>query len=203
MKRPSLFNPIVTACAIAMGAVIVGCLAYAGAGEAGLRLLLRMSARISFVLFVVTFLASPLHTLAPGPITEQLRANRRSLGLAFALAHFTAGLCVITYVSLYPDSFYAVTYPLQRIGGTVGFLAIATMVITSFDVTKRWMTVRQWKILHSVCLYFISINYLVSFGRRVVLHRDPFYAPFLVMLLVAVAVRLYAARAPARRSQVA
>jgi DMSO/TMAO reductase YedYZ heme-binding membrane subunit len=203
MKRPSFVNPIVTACAITMCAVALGCLAYAGVGEPGLRLTLRMSARISFILFILTFLASPLHALAPGPLTEQLRANRRSLGLAFALAHFTAGVCVTTYVSLYPDSFYAVTYPLQRIGGTVGFLAIATMVVTSFDATKKWMTFRQWKVLHSVCLYFISINYLVSFGRRVVLHRDPFYAPFLALLLVAFAIRLYAVRAPARHSRVA
>jgi DMSO/TMAO reductase YedYZ heme-binding membrane subunit len=203
MKRSSLFNPIVTACAVTMCAVIVGCLAYAGVGEAGLRLTLRMSARISFVLFIITFLASPLHAIAPGPVTERLRASRRSLGLAFALAHSTAGVCLAIYLSAYPDSFYAVTYPLQRIGGTVGFLAIATMVITSFDTTKKWMTARQWKILHSVCLYFISINYLVSFGRRVMLHRDPFYAPFLALLLIAFAVRLYAVLVPVRRSRVA
>lgn len=196
MKRPSFVNPIVTTCAIIMGAVALGCLAYAGTGEAGLRLTLRMSARISFVLFIATFLASPLHALAPGPVTEPLRANRRSLGLAFALAHCTAGVCLTTFLALYPDSFYAVTYPLQRIGGTVGFLSIAAMVITSFNAMKQRMTARQWKLLHSVCLYFISINYLVSFGRRVVLHCDPFYAPFLALLLVAFAIRLYAVRGP-------
>jgi DMSO/TMAO reductase YedYZ heme-binding membrane subunit len=203
MKRPALGNPIVTACALIMCAVALSCFALEGIGEPGLRLTLRMSARISFVLFLATFLASPLHTLVPGTITEQLRAHRRSLGLAFALAHSTAGICLIVYLSLYRDSFYAVTYPLQRIGGAFGFAAIVTMAITSFDATKRWMTARQWKILHTVCLYFISINYLVSFGRRTVLNLDSFYAPFLVMHLVAIAIRLYAARAPARQSQVA
>ena len=200
MKRASFFNPIVTACAVLMCAVIVGCIAFAGDGAEGIRLTLRTSARISFVLFLLTFLASPLATLAPGPVTNQLRANRRSLGLAFALAHSTAGLCIITLLVFFHDSFVAITYPLQRIGGTVGFAAILTMVITSFDTTKKWMTAGQWKVLHSLCLYFISINYLVSFGRRVVLHRNAFYLPFLAILLASIAVRLYAARVPSRRS---
>lgn len=191
--RSGFFNPLVTACAVLMLSLAAVTFSAIGFNEQGIRLLLRMSARVSFALFCITFIASPLHQLIRSETTAWLQRQRRSLGLAFALAHGVAGAMIICYASQYNDSYYSVTYPLQRIGGTVGFLAIATMVVTSFEATKRWMTYRTWKVLHSVCLYFICINYLVSFGRRTILNHDGWYAPFLIVLLSVIAIRVGAA----------
>lgn len=184
------FNPIVMACWLPLALLALGVLTWQGATEPAVRLILRSSARWSFALFVVTFCGTALQALWPSSVTDWLATRRRSLGLAFAAAHSTAGVAIIAYYTQFPDSFYVVTYPLQRIGGTVGFGALLVMVVTSFEAPKRLLGPRLWKVMHVACLYFLFINYAVSFGRRVFLLQLPEYvAPFAVLVL-ALVVRL-------------
>ncbi|HSP78139.1 MAG TPA: hypothetical protein VLQ93_06400 [Myxococcaceae bacterium] len=185
-------NPLIAAVAFFIATFTVAILLRVGFNEEGIRLVMRTAARTSFVLFVLIFTASPLLTLAPGTSSRWLVANRRSLGLALALSHSAFTLCVLGYMRLYPESFYEVSYPLQRIGGAVGLMVIALMAVTSFDGPRRWVGPRWWKVLHTVGLYYILINFTVSLGRRVILQRDGFYIPFLVLLATAVALRLAA-----------
>jgi methionine sulfoxide reductase heme-binding subunit len=181
---------LATAGVVALQALVI--LVQKGLGEEGIRMVLRASARLGFVLFLLVFTASSLLTLFPGKPSRELASRRRALGLSFAVAHLTAGAALVVLYARYPGTFEAITYPLQRIGGMVGFLAIFTMVATSFEPAKRWLGPRHWKRLHEVCIDFLWLNYLVSFGRRAVVNRDPFYLPFLLLLLLALGLKVWA-----------
>jgi hypothetical protein len=197
--RSASFPLLATAALIAsMVAVIVSAL---GPGEDALRLILRCSARLSFALFLMVFLSSPLHSLFGTPFTASLVAQRRALGLSFALVHASAGVCILLYQRYFHDSFMHETYPLQRIGGSVGFVAIAVMTVTSFARVKDKLAPATWKLLHTGCLYFVLVNFLVSFGRRALLLELPFYMPFFLLLLAAIGLRVLAGVVRARRKQ--
>ena len=201
--RRSFVNPIVLASwtPLAVSALVI--LALHGITEPAVRLVLRTSARWSFVLFVATFTSSAVYALWPSTITRWLADRRRSLGLSFAAVHSTAGLAIVLYAALFRDSFYAVTYPLQRIGGAVGFVALGVMVLTSYPAPKRWLGARAWKVVHVACLYFLFVNYAVSFGRRVFALQLPEYVAPFGLLGAALIVRLVGSgvsRQPARHA---
>ena len=181
---------LATAGGVALQALVI--LGTQGLGEEGIRMTLRASARLGFVLFFLTFIASSLRTLFPGRPSRALATRRRALGLSFAVAHLTAGAALLVLHARYPSTFTAITYPLQRIGGMVGFLAIFAMVATSFEPPKHWLGPRRWKGLHEVCIGFLWLNYLVSFGRRAVVNGNPFYLPFLLLLLLALGLKVWA-----------
>src|SRR5690554_3154225 len=69
-------------------ALLTFCFSLWGTGEDGLLHLARYTARLAFLIFLLTFATSAIATLAPSDVTRWLRRNRRYLGLSFALAHF-------------------------------------------------------------------------------------------------------------------
>ncbi len=192
-KVSSLSLPVLAGTVVLVASMVASVLATEGFNEQGVRLVLRNCARISFTLFLLVFIASPLATLLPGRVSRWLVAHRATLGLSFALSHLTMGVAILTYRELYTQSFYEVTYPLQRIGGAVGFAAIAFMAVTTFEGPKQWLGMKRWKLAHTVGLYFLFINFLVSQGRRAILNQDSFYLPFLVLLLAGLALRVASA----------
>ena len=58
-----------------------------GAGEEGLRVLIRATARTSLVLFAGAFAASGLRRVWRSPASAWLVKNRRYVGLSFAVSH--------------------------------------------------------------------------------------------------------------------
>jgi methionine sulfoxide reductase heme-binding subunit len=144
--------------------------------------IIRATARVAFLLFVVTFLASSVFRLfrVRWPLT-----NRRYLGLSFALAHVThlAFLAVTAPARLTPSPFV--------FAGALAYLLLAAMIVTSFDRTKRWLRPRQWKLLHRTGMIVLFAVFTVTYAGR---WRDPFYVPFLALALLALGVRLAAWR---------
>ena len=66
-----------------------------GSGEAGLRMLMRATARTSLALFGAAFAASSLRSLWPTPATGWLLRQRRYLGLSFAFSHALHALAIL------------------------------------------------------------------------------------------------------------
>jgi DMSO/TMAO reductase YedYZ heme-binding membrane subunit len=64
------------------------------------------------------------------------------------------------------------------------------MGVTSFEPAKRWLGPERWRRLHGVAMRTLALNYLVSYGRRSVVNRDPFFMPFLGLLLLAMGLRV-------------
>lgn len=98
----------------------------------GLRSAIRTTARSSFALFLAAFLASSLATLVPGPGTRALLRERRYLGLAFAFSHAVHAVLILAYWKLFPETFWSGRSVAANIPGSIGYLFILLLTLTSF-----------------------------------------------------------------------
>ncbi len=177
------------AAALGLTAMCLALLAAYGAGEAGVRVLIRATARTSLVLFLGAFTASSLRRLWPSPATRWMRRNRRYLGVSFAYSHLLHLLAIVALLRV-ADS------PPQLgasalVGGGIAYAFIAAMTATSFDRTARWLGPLAWRRLHLAGGYYIWLIFSVSYLPRALM-QSPAYAPLAAMLLAALAVRALA-----------
>lgn len=151
------------------------------------RAVIRVTARTSLLLFLAAFLASALHSMRSSRFTAWLRRNRRQLGLGFAYSHFVHAIAIIAFWQLDPVTFLAGRTPGSYIPGALGYAFIVAMAITSFDWTARTVGPRAWTLIHRIGVWYVFIQFCLSFGKRVV--TTPGYAGFLLVLLLALGVR--------------
>jgi methionine sulfoxide reductase heme-binding subunit len=161
-----------------------GVLAWQGAGEEGLRLVLRATARTSLLLFLAVFLASTLHGSRPNRATAWLLDNRRYLGVSFATSHTVhfAAILGLTRVSSHR------TDPVVLLLGGLGYAIILAMTATSFDATASLLGARRWKRLHTTGIYYVWTVFLLTYLGNAA--KDPKAAVSVVLLLGALAFRL-------------
>ncbi|MDN6859305.1 ferric reductase-like transmembrane domain-containing protein [Pseudomonas sp. CAN2814] len=131
-----------------------------------LRSSIRVTARTSFALFLATFLASPLAALAPSDFTRGLLRERRFLGLAFAFSHAVHAVLIILYVKFFPETFWHGRSVAANIPGSVGYLFIILLTITSFPYAVKLLGARVWKGLHSAGTWVIAGVFFLSFYKR-------------------------------------
>ncbi len=177
--------------------VVAGVLVVYGAGELGLRVGIRTTARLGVILFSVTFAASALNSLYRSRWSKWLLRNRRYLGVGFAAIHLQHAALIVALASAHTESFLATTSMTSIIGGSVGYLWLAAMVATSFDRTAAAIGRRAWIVLHRSGMYVIWAIFVFSYlGVSLV---KPGYAVLLVLLLAAYGMRVAAALRRRRR----
>lgn len=157
-----------------------------------IRLVIRMTARTSLILFLLAFTASALVRFAPSAATRWVRANRRYIGVSFAVSHVIHLAAIVALSQVDPVLFDALTSPASFIGGGLGYLFILSMAATSFDRTARMIGPRAWRLLHLTGSWYVWIIFLNSNGGRAL--ANPAYIPPALLLLLAAGVRLAAAR---------
>ncbi len=145
--------------------------------------LIRATAKTSFILFILSFSASSLYYFWKNRLTKWLLQNRRYLGVSFASSHFLhlgALLLMTFYISfnVFEDRGLITT-----VGGGIGYLFIALMTITSFDSTKNMISAKNWKRLHLVGSYYLSLIFVKSY---LFIALENYNAAFFSVLLVAV-----------------
>ncbi|PJI49067.1 MAG: hypothetical protein CTR55_06760 [Pseudomonas sp.] len=131
-----------------------------------LRSSIRVTARTSFALFLATFLASSLAALVPSDLTRGLLRERRFLGLAFAFSHAVHAVLIILYVKFFPETFWHGRSAAANIPGSVGYLFIILLTITSFSYAVKLLGARLWKGLHSTGTWVIAGVFFLSFYKR-------------------------------------
>lgn len=197
----SLFNgwPLLAVNSALLLALAIAILA-AMPGIDGIRMLVRATARTSLLFFLPAFAAAALWALWPAAPTRWLRANRRYLGLSFAVSHGIHALALIALLNLDPVLFMQLTNPVTIGTGLLAYAFIIAMSATSFDRAARWIGPRAWRWLHTAGLYYIWISFVVAYGKRIA--QGPFYGIAVALLLGALALRivvkLRAARTAAR-----
>ena len=191
--RKSIFG-MGAALAIAL-AVAVAVLTLRGAGNAGTRLALELTARWSFLLF---FLAYARNAVAQLFSVDVLAGKGREFGLAFAAAH----LVHVGLVSwLYHIALKPVLGPGLFVFFMLGLFWAYLLAGLSFGGVQK-IGQRAWGWIR-----FVGMNYiLIAFGRDFVLpvlYPKPaqinaghylFYAPFMVLSLAAPVLVLLASR---------
>lgn len=176
----------------------VAYLALSGITDDNIRLLLRLSARIAFLVLLVIFAARPLRQLIATPATATLLKNRRLLGVAFAGIH-TAHLALILYrADQVPDFEFDV---LQSLPGSITYVFIYMMLITSFDEPARALGRNAWKILHKVGLYWIFAIFLQTQLPRSLDNLADANWWLIALIVLALAIRLTAFFAKRRSTE--
>ncbi len=190
--------PLLGVLALGLAAMTAAVLGLAGSDEAGVRMLIRASARSSLLLFSLAFAASSLRRLWPVPASAWLLRNRRQLGLGFALSHAVHLAAIVAVARLWPADFWVEGVGVTIAGGGVGYLFLAAMAATSFDRSAAWLSRRSWRRLHLVGSWVLWAIFLQTLTASVFVF-GPRYLPQVLLLLAVAGLRLTASRSPARR----
>ena len=181
--------PIVGWATILLAAIITAILAVAGTDEGGIRVVIRATARTSVVLFTAAFVASALRRRWPGRATRWMLANRRYLGVSFAVSHGLHLVAILALAGWSVSRMVADASPTAAILGGIAYLFVLAMVATSFDRTAAWLGPRKWSRLHTIGVYWIWTVFFASFAPRA--FTSPLYVPFALLLAAALGIRLW------------
>jgi sulfoxide reductase heme-binding subunit YedZ len=156
----------------------------------GVRMVIRFTARTSLVLFCLAFSAGALARLWPNAWTRWQRRNRRTLGVSFAASHAIHAVAIAAFATMSPLLFKEATSAASFIFGGIGYAFIIAMAATSFDRSADAIGPRAWRILHLSGGYYLLLQFMVSFGKRI--PDMPVYALFLIPLFAVFALRMIA-----------
>ena len=169
-------------------------LATQGSDEAGLRALVRVTARASFLIFIAVYAASSWRRVFPGAASHWLLRNRRYLGLSFAVAHLLH-LDAIWLLSLLLGDAFRVD-PITGIFGGIAYALIGAMALTSSDRAVAWLGPRRWNALHRLGIHWIWGVF--AFDWTLSCFESLAYLPLAALSYGALGLRLAARRARAR-----
>lgn len=176
------------AVALILGVTIVAMTA--GEPIAGVRGIIRMTARSSLTLFALAFTASAAQHFWPNAWTRWQLRNRRQLGVSFAVSHTVHFIAILALGRIAPLELATHTDPIIWIFGGLAYVFIALMTLTSFDSTAQLISRRAWTTLHTVGSYYIWLIFANSYLSRAAMM--PEYIPAAVFVLFILGLRIAA-----------
>ena len=200
MTRPAFSPPIAIALAtgLALAIATAAYLAHGGWGYEGAAAAARLTARNSFLWFLVAWSASAVARLWPGGWRTALLRRRRSVGLGFAASHTVHLGALLVAILVFDHGTKLVTI----VGGGVGYLFVLAMAITSNDASVRRLGPRRWRLLHAAGGYVIAGIFAFSYLGRV--KADPWIGvPMMSLIGLAAALRILAWAGKRTRGRVA
>lgn len=132
-----------------------------GATEDNIRQMIRLTAASSMALFSLTFSASSLHHFLADERWRPVMQARRRLGLSFALSHTAHLIAIIALVEVAFGGDYSQLGDI--IGGSVIYLFIFAMTVTSNNVSVKLLGAKNWKRLHQTGSYLIWAGLFSSY----------------------------------------
>jgi hypothetical protein len=179
---------IVVFSALTVGSIVGAIWLFHGIDEQGMRMAIRATGRTSCILFLSAFVASSLHKLWSTPLSAWLLKNRRYLGISMAVSH--------TYHAIALFGLWIVTSgaaPSSNPLGTLGYILLFAMTVTSFKRPAAWLGKRGWKILHTTGMHFFWLGLLFEYSSHLP-KSMLIYSPFVILLALAMMLRLAASR---------
>lgn len=196
-RSRGLEGPILLAWSgLGLAALVAGVAALHGVGEPGVRALLRATAASSLALFVAIFAASSLHRLVRRPATAWLVRNRRWVGLSMAASHTLHLAAITTLAARWPTAGAAIPAT-TRAAGTLGYLALAALVVTSSDAAQRRLGLARWRALHRTACWVLWVVFVASYAQGAT--QRPAHALALGALLAVALLRVQGRIALGRR----
>lgn len=109
---------------------------------------------VPFIYLVVA--ASSVQILFPGPFPAWWLRNRKYIGLCFAVAMAWQGLFIFIMSTFFRDFYFADVYVLRdELEGSIGYIFLPAMVVTSFQFGRKYLDSKQWKLLHTSGIYWL------------------------------------------------
>jgi hypothetical protein len=154
--------------------------------EMTIRVAIRTTARISFVLFLGAFLGNALYCLVPAPATRWLKANKDVFILGFAGSHTVHLAFILALVAALGR---------QRLLNELGWVVVVSFA-TGFlfiyalaaDVLFRHRTFLSSR-FEALAHYYLMTVFVVGFALSAIT-RPLFYAPFILVAVTAIGVRI-------------
>jgi hypothetical protein len=149
--------------------------------------MIELSVRCAVPLLFVAFAASSVNVLFPGLFGRWILRNRKFIGLSFAAAMAWQLFFILWMFTQYTEHYVENVYNLSDlIEGVGGYLLLTAMVLTSFRFGRSRLTARQWKILHTVAIYWLWLYiwiaywwYLFYYNKPVTIDYIYYWAGFL------------------------
>lgn len=141
---------------VSMASVAVIVFVFAGLHLESIDLVLRLSARLAFLLLLLVFVTRPLHDMLKLPGTAILLRNRRLVGIAFAGVHIAHLGVLLVKERVIAD------FELLELGNGPGmfiYLVIFAMLVTSWNAAAKAIGPKAWKLLHKAGLYVLFIAF--------------------------------------------
>ena len=148
-----LFGLIVIPMSTAMVVAMMGADMSSGAGVSTM---IQFSVRwaVPFIYLIVP--AAAVHILFPGTFSTWWIRNRKYIGMCFAAAMAWQGTFIFIMSYFYRDHYYQNVYLLRdELEGSVGYIFLTAMVVTSFNFGRKYLTPSQWKLLHRTSVYYL------------------------------------------------
>lgn len=178
---------IVTYSILSLLGFICAVLFYKGFTEEAVRILIRNTARFSFLFFILAFSADALHKWLRTSASWWLRMNRKFLGISFALVHLIH-LATIVVLQLFFHKVFNQADITSIVGGGMAYFFVIAMLFTSFDGPKEWLSKKQWSALHTLGGYWIWAVFLSTYYKRT---DEPIYWIFVALLLMVIVLRIH------------
>jgi DMSO/TMAO reductase YedYZ heme-binding membrane subunit len=122
----------------------------------GVQHMIGYSVRFAVPFIFIVVAASSVQILAPGPFAMWWLRNRKYIGLCFAVAMAWQGSFIFILSTFFRDYYFEEIYLFRdEIEGTVGYLFLAAMVVTSFHFGRKHLSKAQWTLVHKSGLYFL------------------------------------------------
>jgi sulfoxide reductase heme-binding subunit YedZ len=152
--------------------------------EMTIRVAIRATARISFVLFLGAFLGNALYRLLPAAFTGWLNANKDGFTLGFAGSH-TVHLAFILTLLVAIGREHVLKGWIMVVAFPAGFLFIYALAA---GVLFRHLTFWSSR-FEALAHYYLMILLAVSFTLHAIT-RPVFYTPFVLVAVTAIGMRI-------------
>ena len=127
---------------------------------------------VPFIFLVVAI--SSLQILFPGPIPMWLLRNRKYIGMCFAVAMAWQGLFIFIMSTFFREYYFEDVYLLRdELEGSVGYIFLPAMVLTSFQFVRKRLSTTQWKLIHKSGLYFLFAYPFSVYWWNLHYYEDP------------------------------
>lgn len=159
-----------------------------GLTEESTRLAIAWSAKISFTLFCMAFAASAAHKRIKNSFSFWWLMNRKYFGISFAINHLIhLGFLLMLQQVFHPVFTLAASTSLMA--GGMAYVFVVLMLLTSFETFSKYLSRKNWKLLHTIGGYWIWVVFLSTYAKRVQSIGATFL-PFVLILIVILIIRL-------------
>ena len=109
---------------------------------------------VPFIYLVVA--ASSVKILFPGVFSAWWMRNRKYIGLVFAVGMAWQAAFIFMLSTFHRDYYFSdVYYFRDEVEGSVGYIFLVAMVITSFEFARKRVNHAQWKLIQKGGIYFL------------------------------------------------
>ena len=155
--------------------------------EAGLRSLLHLTARTTFILFVCAFCGNALATLWPGSLSDWISRRRDWFLLAVAVSHTFHLAAIIAFFQVIGWSNLKLVTVIG--GGSIYLLIYGLAIVAIARLRGRQASLLGSPRFEAIAMYLIWLIFVLAFVPRIV-SGWPVYTVFGMLALSALALRL-------------